>query len=250
MNYKADVRKVLDQEFGTDAPITLRMVKPPLLRSSANRGAKGDNNANTESQPETQQDIDNEVDISETIEDEIPSGIKLSNEITDFIAWRVCTDEYKSYFYNIGARKKKELYAISQTIRCCQEPSLVPPPRYVPKVYLRATVSMLRQRADKIMAGANNLDVIQTSLKAYQQAPGTFVTPFVPRGPHPQGHPSFGAPPDILLEDLSRLNTTVHNRDLSRCGAAVGAEAPTKVPRIITVIEASISPILVAYYLF
>ena len=51
-NYKANVKKCLDQEFGIDAPITIWMVKPPLLRSSAKRGAKGVNNATTVSQPE------------------------------------------------------------------------------------------------------------------------------------------------------------------------------------------------------
>ena len=86
--------------------------------------------------------------MSEATEGKIPSGVKLSNLITDFIAWRGCNEEYRAYFYNIGARKKKELYAISQVIRCHQEPSIRAPPRFVPNVYLRAKVSMLKQRAD------------------------------------------------------------------------------------------------------
>ena len=45
LNFQADVKRVIDEEFGTDAPIMLQMKKPLLLRSSASKGTGGDKNA-------------------------------------------------------------------------------------------------------------------------------------------------------------------------------------------------------------
>ena len=108
------------------------MKKHLLLRAS--KGTGSDKNAASASEPQNNEDIDNEVDMSETTEGKIPSGVRLSNLITDYIAWKGINNEYKAYFYSIGARKKKELYAISQAIRCRQEPSTRAPPRFVPNV--------------------------------------------------------------------------------------------------------------------
>ena len=69
--FKADVKKVLDEEFGTDTPFKIKMGLPPLLL--AKKDTAGGKTSNLGSEPQTNEDKDSEADTRETGEGEIPS---------------------------------------------------------------------------------------------------------------------------------------------------------------------------------
>ena len=211
--FKVDVLKLLDEEFGTDTSFTIGMKPPSHLR--AKKGTGSDKTSKTVSKPQINVEIDTEEDTGDAGEGEIPSGKHLSPLITDQIAWRGTCQEYLPFFYDIGARKKRELYVISQAIRCRQDPSNRGPPKLVPSLYLRASVSNLKKRADKLLAGVKPLDVIQPPNSANQQAPGTFVTPFVPT-PRPRGPTNFGGSPRFPARGKSAPRNNYHNHGFAR----------------------------------
>ena len=120
--------------------------------------------------------------------------LKLSSEITQFMAWQSCLPEYRANFCNVGLHKKRELYSICQVIKCRQEPLCYPPPRYVHNSYLRAPVAILQERADNIFAGASQLD-ISPPVEALIQPATAVSTPLMPCPPIPRGRSHLGHPP-------------------------------------------------------
>ena len=91
--------------------------------SSKVEGTKGDNSKIPTSEPQTKGETDKRV-VGEEIDDiDILKGVKLSSEITGYIAWKGINPEYRAVFYNVGVRKRKELYCISMAIRCHQGPT-------------------------------------------------------------------------------------------------------------------------------
>ena len=140
--YKAAITNVMDREFGSDNTLDV-LVKKSFWRISPKKGgAESDKTDLPLSKPPGEKDKGREG--SEHNNAEVRKGtLRLSTEITTYMAWKNTLPEYRAIFYNVGQHKKRELYCISMAIKCRQEPSRYPPPRFVHNAFLGATIAVL-----------------------------------------------------------------------------------------------------------
>ena len=103
--------------------------------------------------------------------------------------------EWKPYLYIVGEQKKRELFVISQAIRCRSNPCNVHPNLYVQKLYLKDIIPTLISRADKIL---RIVQLVTISLKIRIAIEATTS----PIGPQPLPLCLPGWSQHLLLEPL------------------------------------------------
>ena len=122
------------------------LLKLPL----STKGAKGGSTRGSKSKRNNESQTDNGSGGLQKAQLGIQAGIKLSKEITEDIIWDSLASEYHQFYFSIGIRKKQELYVISQSIRC-KTGLLKPDTKRITKVYLRASIPELRDRASLLL---------------------------------------------------------------------------------------------------